>query len=99
MNKKFEAKLQWLKPDQGGCLCLPVGPKYVTVVRFGSKKEAWLKEAWSLVLEFKSPPNDELEHQVEVSFLMPEGPNELLVKGSEFELMEGAQVVARGMVI
>jgi hypothetical protein len=99
MNKKFEAKLQWLKPDQGGRSSPPAGPKYITVVRFESKKEDWLKEAWSLVVEFKSPPNDELEHYVELSFLMPQGPNELLVKGAVFELMEGAQAVARGLII
>ena len=99
MDKKFEAKLRWLKPEEGGRLCPPVGPKYVTVVRFESKKQEWLIEAWSLIVEFKSSPNNELEHHVDVSFLVPEGPNELLVKGSAFELMEGAQTVAKGVII
>ena len=97
MKKAIEADLQWLRPDEGGRQSPPPGPKYSTVARFENQKESWLKEAWSLVIEFIEPPNAALSHRVHVS-LLADGPEELLQPGSTFELMEGSQSVAKGTV-
>lgn len=98
MKKKvMEAYLQWRKLDEGGRQSPPPGPKYSTVARFESQKESWLKEAWSLVIEFAETPDASLSHRVRVSFLA-DGPEELLRPGSVFELMEGHQSVAKGIV-
>lgn len=77
----------------------PPGPKYSTVARFEHQKEQWLKEAWSLVIEFIEQPDQSLSHRVKVSFLADEAPAEMLAKGSVFELMEGPHAVAKGTVI
>jgi len=94
-----EATLQWIRPEKGGRQTPPPGPKYSTVARFESQKEQWLKEAWSLVIEFIDQPDASLSHRVNVRFLADDAPGKLLAKGSVFELMEGARVVAKGTVI
>lgn len=97
MKKVIDAKLQWRKPEEGGRQSPPPGPKYSTVARFESQKQTWLKEAWSLVIEFGESPDGSLSHRVRISFLA-DGPEELLRPGSVFELMEGNQSVAKGTV-
>lgn len=92
-----EANLKWRKREEGGRQSPPRGPRYSTVARFESRKDSWLKEAWSLVIEFIEQPDMELCHRVRVSFLA-DGPTELLQPGSSFELMEGYQSVATGIV-
>lgn len=99
MNKIVEAELQWLTPAEGGQQSPPSGPKYTTIARFESQKESWLKEAWSLVVEFVDPPDASLSHRVRVNFLSERGPESLLEPGNSFELMEGVRPVARGMII
>jgi hypothetical protein len=97
MKKVVEANLQWRKPEEGGRQSPPRGPKYSSVARFEGQEEPWQKEAWSLVIEFAEPPDTALAHRVRVSFLA-DGPEELLRPGSVFELMEGRQSVAKGIV-
>ena len=99
MKKEVEAKLEWIRPEEGGRPIPPPGPKYSTVARFESQKELWNKEAWSLVIEFTEQPDSSLSHRVRVKFLADEAPTELLATGSVFELMEGAHAVARGKVL
>ena len=98
MKMKVEATLQWIRPEDGGRQMLPLGPKYSTVARFESQKEPWLKEAWSLVIEFAEQPDASLSHQVKVGFLVDDAPNQFLAEGNAFELMEGSRVVAKGKV-
>jgi len=97
MKKMVEAHLQWRKPGEAGRQSPPPGPTYSTVARFESQKESWLREAWSLVIEFAESPDASLSHRVRVSFLA-DGPEELLRPESVFELMEGNQSVAKGTV-
>ncbi len=99
MKKQVEAKLEWIRPEEGGRSMPPPGPKYSTVARFECQKEHWLKEAWSLVVEFIEQPDCSFSHRVKVSFLSEEAPAGLLAKGSIFELMEGSHAVARGTVL
>ena len=55
--------------------------------------------AWSLVLDFLGAPDDHLCHLAKVRFLAEDGPSRWLEEGSQFELMEGSKVVARGLII
>jgi hypothetical protein len=57
------------------------------------------RKAWSLVLEFNSPPDEALCMITDVGFLSPDGPMRLLHVGRVFELFEGRRLVARGEVL
>ena len=98
-NRSVKARVCWLKEEAGGRTNPPPGPQYSTVARFEEEKDKWPKEAWSLVLEFDSPPDDALCMITDVRFLSPDGPMELLHVGSVFDLFEGRRLVARGEVL
>jgi hypothetical protein len=98
-NKSVQAKVCWLKEQDGGRKAPPPGPRYSTVARFGEEEDKWPQEAWSLVLEFSGPPDESLCMIADVSLLNPDGPTRLLHPGSIFELFEGRRLVARGEVL
>ena len=98
MKDFIEAKLQWRKPEDGGRQSPPAGPKYSTIARFENQGKDWSREAWSLVVEFIEFPDALLSHRVRIRFLA-DGPKELLQPGAVFELMEGRQSMARGVII
>ena len=98
-SRSVKAKVCWVKEEAGGRKSPPRGPQYLTVARFEEAKDTWLKEAWSLVLEFDSPPDDALCMIADVKFLSPDGPMKLLHVGSTFDLFEGRRLVARGEVL
>jgi hypothetical protein len=95
----MKARVCWLRAEEGGRNSPPPGPKYSTVARFGETDTEWLKEAWSLVLEFNLAPDESLCHIVDVRLLSSEGPSDLLREGCVFELYEGRKLVARGEVL
>lgn len=97
MKKIVPASLRWRTLEDGGRQSPPGGPKYSTVARFEKQKESWPREAWSVFVEFIEPPNSALSHRVNIRFLA-DGPEELLEPGSVFELMEGRQSVADGII-
>ncbi len=96
MNKIVKARICWV-PE--GRESPPTGPRYSTVARFKEDENDWLKQAWSLVLEFHSPPDESLCVIADVRFLVEDAPVHLLRRGSVFELFEGRKLVARGEVI
>jgi len=98
-NKSVKARVCWIKEEDGGRRSPPSGPRYSTVARFEDEKDTWLKEAWSLVLEFSGPPDESLCMATDVGFLSEDGPMRLLHPGSIFELYEGRRLVARGEVL
>jgi hypothetical protein len=99
MTDSHVARLQWLGPDQGGRTYPPIGPRYVTIVRFkGESDRDLLAQAWSLVVDFTTQPDAELSHEVRVRFFVEDAPQERLIAGAEFDLVEGLQVVAKGIV-
>ena len=98
-NKSVRSRVCWVKEEDGGRKAPPPGPRYSTVARFEEEKDKWLKEAWSLVLEFSDSPDESLCVVADVSFLSPDGPVKLLRPGSIFELFEGRRLVARGEVL
>lgn len=95
----MKARICWLKKEAGGRQSPPSGPRYVTVVRFDEEKDKWPNEAWSLVLDFRTPPDESLRMTADVRFLVPEAPVHLLHSGSTFDVFEGEKVVARGKIL
>ena len=55
MSKSVLAKIYWVPPEEGGRTSLPTGKTYTTLSRFPEDLGAWLREAWSIVLEFDAP--------------------------------------------
>lgn len=95
-----QAKVRWLRADEGDRPAAPLGPAYSTVARFeGQNEEAWLKEAWSLILESQGRPDQEMTQLVKVRFLSEEAPLDWLAPGKKFALYEGSRKVAEGIVL
>lgn len=97
--KSVSATLHWMRPSDGGLQAPPAGPRYSRPARFAQQREAWSKEAWSLVVEWTNPPDSTLTHQVTARFLVEGAPDHLLATGNRFELLEGDHVVAVGVVL
>ena len=55
MDRK--ARIQWLKPEDGGRPSPPLGPNYSTVARFEVLSDRWPHEAWSIVLSISAAAN------------------------------------------
>jgi hypothetical protein len=101
-KKTAKAKITWLSLEEGGRKKPPTGPQYATVVHFEDDKTDWPKTTRSLVLEFDRPPNESKEIVATVWLLAydhPKAPNHLLQRKSQFELLEGSQVVALGEIL
>ena len=94
-----KARVRWLKEIDGGRAIPPLGPKYSTVARFPEDVANWSDVAWSLILEWSTPPNTDREIIVDVRFLSPDAPEALLHPGAVFELYEGKRCVARAEVL
>jgi hypothetical protein len=99
MASWMRARICWSPPDALGHPAIPAGPRYSTAARFDSIRERWPHEAWSIVVEFMNTPDERRCLDARVRLLNPEGPKDLLTSGSQFDLFEGARLVARGTVI
>lgn len=77
----------------------PSGPTYSTLARFDETDEQWLEEAWSLVIDFHTPPDKTWTHLVSVYFLSSDGPADGLVPNRLFALYQGYRKVAEGVVL
>ena len=99
MTDSHLAQIQWLSSREGGRQQLPPGPRYTTVARFEEQGDKWTEDAWSLVVEYVTPPDEHLSHIAKVHFLASGGPSAWMHAGAKFELMEGPKIVARGQII
>ena len=96
----MQARIRWIRADEGGRPSPPPGPTYSTVARFeGQTEETWLKEAWSLILELEGQPDQKFSQLANVRFLSEEGPVDWLAPGKIFALYEGFRKVAEGIVL
>lgn len=95
------AKIRWLKPDEGGRAAPPAGRWYSAVAKFESQSdEQWRKEAWSLVLDLEDSPDETWTQTALVRFLAAaEAPADWLQPRKSFELFEGSKKVAEGRVL
>ena len=95
-----KARIKWLGPAEGGREAPPSGDTYSTVARFETLRDRWPQEAWSVVLQISTPPDDDGVMVAGIRMLASdEAPKELLESGSRFELYEGYRCVARGEVL
>jgi hypothetical protein len=99
MMKAVSAKLRWMRPDEGGRKTPPPGPRIVMVPLFEQQRETWLKEAWSMVIEWNEAPDASRTHNVNLRFLVNGAPDHLLTTGNRFELLEGNLIVAIGEIL
>jgi hypothetical protein len=87
-----------MKGKEGGLAQPPMGPRYTGSARFKNDRTAWQREVWSLVVEYIEMPDASLSHRVSISIPAKHAPQQLLSRGSQFELMEGDRVIATGIV-
>lgn len=99
MSKKAKAKITWLPPEKGGRSKPPIGPRYITEVRFDEDHSDFTKEAWSLIVEFDEILDDPLSLIATVRFLADEAPIHFLSPGNKFKLLEGEKIVANGEIL
>lgn len=97
MTQPIEAVLTWHSPAEGGRATPPTGPRFSTVARFEAERVPFEVEAWSLVIDFLTPPDSARTHRVHVRFLA-DGPAEYLAPGRTFELLDGRRRIAIGRV-
>ncbi|MDR3022072.1 MAG: hypothetical protein LBU60_05325 [Clostridiales bacterium] len=102
MNKRFNARVTWLTSEQGGRQTLPFGDKYAPIIRIISPYVEPLpldnKDGpWSLFVHNKQTKSKN-ETIADVWYLSKEAPDNLFI-GVEFELYEGAKLVAKGHII
>jgi hypothetical protein len=100
--KTVKARIVWTLPEMGGRKLITIGVKYAIPARFEDESDKWPREAWSLVAELSEPPNSSLETIATVWLLAgddPNAPNHLLRPGSRFDLLDGANLIARGEVL
>ncbi len=96
-TRRVNARLRWKVPLPPGGLS-PRGRRFVVPVRFEEQGDDWTKDAWSLAVEIKSPPERDGTQAAVVHFLMDEAPSEWLSLGRRFSLFEGSLWLADGTV-
>ena len=100
MSQSVLARVHWIPAEEGGRAFLPTGKQYATVSRFIEDADAWLQEAWSIVLEFDEPPSVQGNPSiVRARFLAEQAPADRLKPGHAFELYEGKKKVAMVNII
>lgn len=100
MTFERQARIRWLKREEGGRPSPPSGPDYSTVARFETLADRWPHEAWSVVLAITTPADAEGVMVAGIRMLAgDEAPRGLLSPGSRFELFEGRKRVATGEVL
>ena len=97
--KSVLARIRWLRASEGGRSSPPAGARYSTVARFAALADHWPDEAWSVVLELATEPDENLSMTAQVRLLAQNGPANLLAPGSKFDLFEGARLVAQCEVL
>lgn len=94
---QYHAWISWLSPKKGGRDAVPLSRSRADV-RFENQK-TWPEEGWTLVIDsVKTFKNSRLQ-VVRIDFLVDEAPHHLIVAGTRFEILDGARVVANGMVV
>lgn len=88
-------KVYWTSPQAGGREEPFAGHRYSTVARFPEDSETWPDEAWSVVVDFQTPPSQQGNPSLgEASFLVEDAPEGRLRAGMVFELFEGRHMTA-----
>jgi hypothetical protein len=94
-----KAKITWIPVEKGGRKVPFTGITYSTVARFVEPSQRAGDGAWSVVIDFDIPVTPDSQTVGAVRFLSTEAPHEILRPGAQFDLLEGARVVAHGEVL
>jgi hypothetical protein len=98
MKKVVKAKIQWLKPDEGGRKTpLGHGFRYYPLVEFENFTDTDC--SWSADMIWHDQLDDALTTIADFSFLVEEAPFHLLKSGNKFNLFEGKRLVAIGYIL
>jgi len=99
MRPTMRATIDWIPPEEGGRRSgPPSGPDYAAPAKFTEHADAWLIEAWDLLVhqvECLGGPNKWL---ADVQFRVDEAPHAWLMPHAVFELYEGRRCVAKGTI-
>jgi hypothetical protein len=88
-------KVYWTSPQAGGRAEPFTGHRYSTVARFPEDAQTWPDEAWSIVVDFQTPPSQQGNPSLgEAGFLVDDAPEGRLRAGTVFELFEGHRMTA-----
>lgn len=94
MNQ-HRARITWLTEEQGGRTVLPGERRYATIARFPDDSPDWPDGAWTVVVDFDTPPSEQGNPSLGFArFLMENAPQHKLHAGSRFQLHEGLRRVA-----
>ena len=97
MSQTAEAIIEWLPPEQGGRRT-PAGHRYRCVVRFDADPN-WELGTWTFGIVDGRATDDPLTTLATVAFVVEGAPTQLLAEGARFDLLEGAKVVATGVIV
>lgn len=99
----MKAQLKWVLSTEGGRARLPSGERYVTIAQLVNPTVGTRGEEigdWSmLILSSPSPREQGTSTSCDVSFLSPGAPHHELASGVKFRLLEGAKIVANGVIL
>lgn len=98
MNDTEKAMIRWLPPERGGRVAPPFGEQFRTAARFEDARDRWPNESWSVVIRPVRIFEDRRVGIYTICFLSPDAPRTILSPHTRFELCEGIQVVAKGVV-
>jgi hypothetical protein len=90
--------IRWVPKDEGG-RARPPHPVagYSAPLRFRDQPRD--REAWSTKLMHATPLKSPGYFLARMQFIMPNAPHDRLTRGAAFELVEGPNIVARGVVL
>ena len=96
MNRRVEAKINWLTEGQGGRKEIPYGDKYAPIIKL-TKPLFESDDFWSVFVINKTmiSQNETISCLYYLSDMAPDN----LWEGVEFMLCEGPKTVARGVVL
>ena len=97
MGDSFKAKIKWISKANGGRISgIPFGNKYAPIIVV--KNSAFdTNNSWSIFVETEEVCSD-LETISKLTYLSDNAPKNLFLN-TEFELYEGAKLVATGIII
>ncbi len=96
MKTWMEAHVSWVPFEKGGReKHMPKNTKYCPIIVFLGEE---MDGTWSAEILTDSV-NDNNESTIDISFLFPDAPFDLLKPGAKFELYEGKKLVARGVMV
>lgn len=95
MKTWMEVQVSWIPFRKGGReKHMPEGTRYCPIIVFPGEER---NGSWSAEI-FTSSVNDDNKSIIDISYLFPDAPFQLLKPGAEFELYEGQWVYTNSLL-